>query len=139
MAPGITLDIEAVATTEPSYIWTSIVHRRTDMASTASSHKDSPRELRIVAEFSQVSGPCPFPRSASIVDLNAFPSTGARPPSPSTTTTTSNNTHELPQPINGFSHLPPPSRTSKSILQCPIPCLPDCMVVLVGLKMRTVR
>ena len=28
-----------------------------------------------------------------------------------------NPTHELPQPINEFSHRPPPSSTSKSILQ----------------------
>lgn len=54
-------------------------------------------------------------------------------------TTKQKHTHELPQPINGFSHLPPPSSTSKSILQCPLPCLPDCMVVLVGVKIRTVR
>ena len=67
------------------------------------------------------------------------PQTPLRPARPPEHNPGRETTHELPQPINEFSHRPPPSSTSKSILQWLLPILPDCIVVLVGWKMRTVR
>lgn len=48
-------------------------------------------------------------------------------------------THELAQPIRGFSQRPPPWRMSKSIRQRSVLAVPLCIVFRAGWKMRTAR